>query len=143
MALRWKRVLGAGAAVVVIGVAAAWFLTKPDPLAAQTFDNLGEPDLARGEALFWAGGCTGCHAADGAADEDLRACAHEAVGRTRDAASVARARAVSMSAAVETATPIRRRRNDSGLPNSRRSVSGTRSASATPSNAMPVASTPP
>ena len=72
MALRWKRVLGAGAAVVVIGVAAAWFLTKPDPLAAQTFDNLGEPDLARGETLFWAGGCTGCHAADGAADEDVK-----------------------------------------------------------------------
>jgi len=72
MALRWTRVLGAGAAVVVIGVAAAWFLTKPDPLPPEAFANLAEPDLARGESLFWAGGCTGCHAAKGAAGEDVK-----------------------------------------------------------------------
>jgi mono/diheme cytochrome c family protein len=72
MALRWKRVLGAGAAVVAVGAAVAWFLTKPDPLADEAFANLGEPDLARGEMLFWAGGCTGCHAADGATGEDVK-----------------------------------------------------------------------
>lgn len=72
MALRWRRVLGAGAAVVVVGAAVAWFLTKPDPLPDQTWANLGEPDLARGEMLFWAGGCTGCHAAKGATGDDVR-----------------------------------------------------------------------
>nr|CAD6421700.1 diacylglycerol kinase [Rhizobium sp. Q54] len=72
MALRWGRVLGAGAAVVAVGVAAAWFLTKPNPMPAETWNGLGEPDLARGEMLFWAGGCTGCHAAGGATGEDVK-----------------------------------------------------------------------
>ncbi|MEH6689985.1 MAG: cytochrome c [Pseudorhizobium pelagicum] len=72
MALRWGRVLGAGAAVVAIGVAAAWFLTAPQPASADTWEGLGAPDLARGETLFWAGGCTGCHAVDGASGEAVK-----------------------------------------------------------------------
>ena len=72
MALRWTRVLGAGAAVIAIGVAAAWFVAKPDPLREETWASLGEPDLARGETLFWAGGCTGCHSADGAMGDDVK-----------------------------------------------------------------------
>lgn len=73
MALRWTRVLGAGAAVVALGVVAAWYLTAPKPASAETWAGLGEPDLARGETLFWAGGCTGCHAARGAAGDDVKA----------------------------------------------------------------------
>lgn len=72
MALRWTRVLGAGAAVVALGVVAAWYLTAPKPASAETWARLGEPDLARGETLFWAGGCTGCHAAKGAAGDDVK-----------------------------------------------------------------------
>jgi mono/diheme cytochrome c family protein len=72
MALRWPRVLGAGAAVIVLGAAVLWYGSAPRPASAETWEGLGEPDLARGEALFWAGGCTGCHAADGAKGEDAR-----------------------------------------------------------------------
>lgn len=72
MALRWTRVLGAGAAVIGLGVVAAWYLTAPQPASAETWAGLGEPDLARGETLFWAGGCTGCHAAKGAAGDDVK-----------------------------------------------------------------------
>src|SRR5438128_5323526 len=62
------------------------------------------------------------------------------IGLTLAAASFARTRAVSTSSAVASATPMRRRANDSGLPNRRISAPGTRKASATPSNAMPAAS---
>ena len=33
--------------------------------------SLGEPDLANGETLFWAGGCASCHAAPDAKGEAL------------------------------------------------------------------------
>jgi hypothetical protein len=64
-------------------------------------------------------------------------------GLTFEAARFALRRAVCTSSARASATPIRRFSNDSGLPNSRRSVPGTASASATPSNTMPFAATPP
>jgi mono/diheme cytochrome c family protein len=70
--MAWAKVLGAGVAVVAIGVAAAWYLTKPDPMPEDAFANLGEPDLAQGETLFWAGGCAGCHAADGATGDAVK-----------------------------------------------------------------------
>ncbi|MBB5537326.1 c-type cytochrome [Rhizobium giardinii] len=53
-------------AVVLFGATAggvAWFLTKPEPWPAAHWEGLGEPDLANGERVFWAGGCTSCHAA--------------------------------------------------------------------------------
>ena len=53
-------------ALVVFGAMAggvAWFLTKPEPWPASHWECLGEPDLANGEQVFWAGGCTSCHAA--------------------------------------------------------------------------------
>jgi hypothetical protein len=59
-----------------------------------------------------------------------------------DAARLARLRASSVSP-LATATPMRRLTKDSGLPNRRRSVRGTASASATPSKAMPASSMPP
>src|SRR3546814_1730814 len=69
--MAWTRILGAGAAIIVVGVAAAWFLTKPAPLPDTVWSGLGKADLARGEMLFWAGGCTGCHAAKGASGEEV------------------------------------------------------------------------
>ena len=66
-----------------------------------------------------------------------------ATGLTLPAASLARLRASSISTPVATATPMRRFLKLSGLPNRRRSAPGTRSASATPSKAMPLASAPP
>lgn len=53
-------------AVVLFGAmtgGVAWFLMKPEPWPAAHWESLGEPDLANGEQVFWAGGCTSCHAA--------------------------------------------------------------------------------
>jgi mono/diheme cytochrome c family protein len=58
--------------VVALGLIAAalgWFLTAPEPLqAAQLPDH--QPDLANGEQVFYAGGCTSCHAAPEAKGEE-------------------------------------------------------------------------
>ena len=43
------------------GLAAFWFLTRPDPLPDDAMAGLSG-DAARGEAIFWAGGCASCHA---------------------------------------------------------------------------------
>ena len=69
--MAWTRILGAGAAIIAVGVADAWFVTKPAPLPDTAWSGLGEADLARGEMLFWAGGCAGCHAAKGASGDDV------------------------------------------------------------------------
>lgn len=63
------------AAVVVVGAAGlggAYALTAPDPQPESHWANLGSPDLANGEQLFWAGGCAGCHAAPGAEGDALK-----------------------------------------------------------------------
>lgn len=53
-------------AVVLFGAmtgGVTWFLMKPEPWPAAHWESLGEPDLANGEQVFWAGGCASCHAA--------------------------------------------------------------------------------
>jgi mono/diheme cytochrome c family protein len=54
----------AGAILVLggVGAVAAWFLSAPVRLDAATVASLGEGDATRGERIFWAGGCTSCHA---------------------------------------------------------------------------------
>lgn len=62
------RRLGAGLVVLgLIGLAAFWLLTRPESLSAETRAALRDhvPDAARGEEVFWAGGCASCHAAPG------------------------------------------------------------------------------
>jgi mono/diheme cytochrome c family protein len=44
------------------GAVAAWFLSAPGRLDAATVASLSEGDATRGERIFWAGGCTSCHA---------------------------------------------------------------------------------
>lgn len=57
------------AALALAAGAAFWLLTEPRPLAAS--DLPATPgDAARGELLFWAGGCASCHAAPGSAGKD-------------------------------------------------------------------------
>jgi mono/diheme cytochrome c family protein len=48
-------------ALLALGVAAAWWLTRPLTIAA---DDLPDhtPDAAAGERIFWLGGCSSCHA---------------------------------------------------------------------------------
>jgi len=54
----------AGAVVVLggLGAAAFWYLTEPQRLDAAELAQLGPGDPARGERIFWAGGCASCHA---------------------------------------------------------------------------------
>ena len=55
--------------LVLAAAAAGWFLTAADPLTAADLPR-HEPDVANGERMFYAGGCTSCHAAPGARGED-------------------------------------------------------------------------
>lgn len=66
MVSNWPKILAAGAAIIVAGAVSAWALTRPDPRSDADWAGLGAPDLAKGEELFWAGGCASCHAATGA-----------------------------------------------------------------------------
>ena len=51
-------------ALVALGAAGFWLMTEPRPLSASVLpETAGDP--ARGELLFWAGGCASCHAAPG------------------------------------------------------------------------------
>jgi len=59
---RAGKLLGA---VVILGAAAAvagWFLSAPARLDAATLAGLGPGDAAKGRRIFFAGGCTSCHA---------------------------------------------------------------------------------
>jgi mono/diheme cytochrome c family protein len=49
--------------LVVLGSAAFWFLTSPNRQSAGLEPiPQGDPDLANGKTVFYAGGCTSCHA---------------------------------------------------------------------------------
>lgn len=64
-----RLALGAVLAAL-LGGAAFWLLTRPNPLDAATLAAMPAGDAARGETVFWAGGCASCHAAEGATGED-------------------------------------------------------------------------
>jgi len=60
--------------LVVIGVIAAgtgWILSGPTRMSEARASGLEEGDPAKGELVFWAGGCASCHAAKGAEGDDL------------------------------------------------------------------------
>ncbi|MCO5730922.1 cytochrome c [Rhizobium sp. SSA_523] len=62
----------AGLAALALGAGVAYALTRPDPHPADYWAGLGQPDLAHGETLFWAGGCASCHAAKDAQGEAVK-----------------------------------------------------------------------
>ena len=64
-----RRAAAVVAILVAIAAALAWFLTTPDPLQASDLPN-HQPELGNGERLFYAGGCTSCHAAPEAKGDD-------------------------------------------------------------------------
>lgn len=68
MGRRTKKLLS-GLVLLAVAAGALWWLTKPKPWDAAHWEGLGEPDLANGEQVFWAGGCASCHAAPGAEQE--------------------------------------------------------------------------
>src|SRR5690606_37643242 len=67
-----RRALSVVLGLAVIGAGAFWIATSP-ALTASGADEApgGAPDLANGEAMFYAGGCTSCHATPGQ-DDKLR-----------------------------------------------------------------------
>ncbi|APG90365.1 c-type cytochrome [Sinorhizobium americanum] len=69
MRARAGRLLSGLVLLAAVGAGAFWWLTKPAPWHAAHWEGLGEPDLANGERVFWAGGCTSCHAAPRAEDD--------------------------------------------------------------------------
>ncbi len=59
------------AALTLVGAAGFWALTRPEVFSDSDIAGI-EPDIERGEEVFWATGCASCHAADGAeGDEKL------------------------------------------------------------------------
>ena len=61
---RLRIALGAAAVLAVAG----WAVVMPRPLPDDAFDGVAG-DAARGEEVFWAGGCASCHAAADATGE--------------------------------------------------------------------------
>ncbi len=55
--------------IAAVGGLAFWWLTAPAPLPDEVLASLPEGDAARGERIFWAGGCTSCHSRPGADGE--------------------------------------------------------------------------
>lgn len=66
MARRARKLVSTVLFLGVVVAGGAWFVTKPERWPAAHWDGLGVPDLSHGEQVFWAGGCTSCHAAPGA-----------------------------------------------------------------------------
>lgn len=64
-----RKLAISGAALIAVGAGAFWLLTAPDPLDRSEIEALAAGDAARGETMFWAGGCASCHAAPGATGE--------------------------------------------------------------------------
>jgi mono/diheme cytochrome c family protein len=56
-----SRILRALALALVVVVVAAWWITRPQTLAAADLPD-HRPDPVAGERIFWAGGCASCHA---------------------------------------------------------------------------------
>lgn len=59
------RLVGAAFVLGGVGAIAGWFLSAPVRLDAATVAELGPGDAARGKRIFYAGGCTSCHAKPG------------------------------------------------------------------------------
>ena len=63
-----RRLFALVLALALISGVGFWMLTTPDRLPSDAFAGV-TADAARGEAVFWAGGCASCHAAEDAEDE--------------------------------------------------------------------------
>ncbi len=56
-----RKLIVAGVVLVVIGLAAFWFLTSPQTVSASALGP-HTPDLANGKTMFDVGDCASCHA---------------------------------------------------------------------------------
>lgn len=64
-----RRLLVLVVLAALLGGGAFWWLTEPKRVDAASLPA-HTPDLANGERMFWAGGCTSCHARPGAQGDD-------------------------------------------------------------------------
>ncbi|QFT68556.1 Fructose dehydrogenase cytochrome subunit precursor [Labrenzia sp. THAF35] len=56
--------------LAVVAAGAGWFLSAPTKLSEAQLAAIAQGDASQGELVFWAGGCTSCHAAKDAAGDD-------------------------------------------------------------------------
>ena len=56
-----RKLLLLAVAIVVVGLAAFWFLTIPQTVSAKAL-GAHTPNLDNGRTMFFAGGCSSCHA---------------------------------------------------------------------------------
>ncbi|MGI9400281.1 MAG: c-type cytochrome [Rhizobiaceae bacterium] len=56
--------------LAIAGAVAFYVLTIPSYLEESELQAMSSGDAAKGERMFWAGGCASCHAAKGAKDDD-------------------------------------------------------------------------
>jgi mono/diheme cytochrome c family protein len=57
--------------IVLFGTAVFWWLTKPETIHDGVREWIAKPgDIAKGEMVFWAGGCASCHSAKDATGAD-------------------------------------------------------------------------
>jgi mono/diheme cytochrome c family protein len=64
-----KKLVGAALVLGVAGAGACWLLSAPVKLDTDTLAQLGPGNAARGKRIFYAGGCTSCHAKPGSQGE--------------------------------------------------------------------------
>lgn len=57
-----KKFAGAALFVACAGALGGWFLSAPERVEAQALAQIGPGDATRGERIFYAGGCSSCHA---------------------------------------------------------------------------------
>ena len=65
-----RKLVAVVLALGAVAAAAGWLLSAPQRLDARTVADLGDGDAARGERIFWAGGCASCHAGAKAEGDD-------------------------------------------------------------------------
>ncbi|MEE9313504.1 MAG: cytochrome c [Rhizobiaceae bacterium] len=58
-----KKLVFIGVILAAVGVVVGLILSAPKPLSNAFLSKLPEGNVASGEQVFWAGGCTSCHAA--------------------------------------------------------------------------------
>src|SRR5436190_45222 len=58
-----KRLAAIVLVILIVAAGLGWFLTAPRSLSAAELPQRA-PDLKNGELVFYAGGCTACHAAE-------------------------------------------------------------------------------
>ncbi|TPK69627.1 c-type cytochrome [Mesorhizobium sp. B2-4-19] len=60
-----KKLVGAAIILGGVGAAGGWLLSAPVKLDATALAQLGPGDATKGKRIFYAGGCTSCHAKPG------------------------------------------------------------------------------